>query len=111
MIDLNDIIIKKIKQLRLEKGLSQEKLSEQSGLDPKYINKLENGRFNLTLPTLTRILEGLNISYMSFFGSLETDEDTPIAQLFNALNSLNTKKRDAIAEILLQLIKEMTDGE
>lgn len=50
--------------MRVEKGLSQEKLS---GSDSKYINKLENGRFNLILPTLERILEGLEVSRSIFF--------------------------------------------
>ena len=47
MIDnsgLTDFTINRIKELRLKNKWSQEELSLKAELDPKYINKLENGR-------------------------------------------------------------------
>ena len=44
--ELTNFIINRIKELRVQSDLTQEQLSLSAGLDPKYINKLENGRFN-----------------------------------------------------------------
>lgn len=105
MSNLNNEIIKKIKQIRIEKGLSQERLSELSKLDSKYINKLENGRFNLTIPTLENILLGLNIEVSDFFASLDIKENNSFDELKNTLNQLDINTRNEVSEKLNELIK------
>lgn len=105
MSDLNNEIIKKIKQIRIEQGLSQEKLSELSKLDPKYINKLENGRFNLTVPTLENILSGLNIEVTTFFTLLNTKEKNSFDELKNTLNQLDINTRNEVSKRLNELLK------
>ena len=70
MIDnrgLTDFTINRIKELRLKNKWSQEELSLKAELDPKYINKLENGRYQIKLETLSKILDALQISYFEFF--------------------------------------------
>lgn len=104
MVDLNSNVIKQIKKLRIEKKLSQEKLSELSGLDPKYINKLENGRFNLTIPTLERILKGLSLSSDRFFKLLINENSGEINELNDLLNSMEAEKRKVVIESMKKLI-------
>ena len=62
---LNSELIKKvahnIKRLRLNKGLSQEQLAEQSGYHRTYIGAIERGERNITLSTLERIAFTLEI--------------------------------------------------
>ena len=52
----------KIRQLRLEAGLSQEKLSFESNLDRTYIGSVERGERNIAVINLNRIAKALNIS-------------------------------------------------
>jgi len=52
----------KIKQLRDEKGLSQNELEKRSGVSSKLLSKYENGRIMSTADTLKKIAEGLDIS-------------------------------------------------
>ena len=59
-----------IKKLRLEKGISQEELSNQIGIDRKYASLIEKGDRNLSILMLRKITEGLNISLESFFKKL-----------------------------------------
>jgi len=60
---------KRIKELREKTGLSQEKFALECGLDRTYINSLEHGRRNITLESLKKILDILNISFKDFFDS------------------------------------------
>ncbi len=53
-----DEIGKQLKQTRLNKNLTQEKLAELSGLDRSTISQLENGRA-ATLLTLIQVLRAL----------------------------------------------------
>lgn len=52
----------RIKNLRREKGLTQEKLAELAKVDPKTIIEIENGkRKNPTFKTLNKITHALGI--------------------------------------------------
>jgi transcriptional regulator with XRE-family HTH domain len=53
----------KIKQLRKDKGLTQEKLAELAKVDPKTIIEIENGnRKNPTFKTINKIANALRMS-------------------------------------------------
>lgn len=51
----------KIRQLRIDKGLSQEKLSFESDLDRTYIGSVERGERNISILNLNKIASGLGI--------------------------------------------------
>ena len=52
----------RLKELRVDKKLSQEKLAEKCGLDRTYISLLERAKRNPSLFNLKKITEGLEIS-------------------------------------------------
>lgn len=49
----------KIREIRLEKGWSQEKLADACGLHRSHMGEIERGRANITLATLMIIAEKL----------------------------------------------------
>jgi transcriptional regulator with XRE-family HTH domain len=49
-----------IKKIRQEKEMSQQKLSDLSEVERKYISNIELGKVNLTLSTLERLADSLN---------------------------------------------------
>ncbi|MEX5485298.1 helix-turn-helix domain-containing protein [Proteus mirabilis] len=49
----------RVKQLRLEAGMSQEAFADRCGLDRTYISGIERGVRNPTLEVIGRIAEGL----------------------------------------------------
>ena len=59
-----------IKKLRLEKGISQEELSNQIDIDRKYASLIEKGNRNVSILMLRKVTKGLNISLESFFKKL-----------------------------------------
>ena len=51
----------RIKSLRKQKDLTQEKLAELAKVDPKSIIQIEGGKRNPTYKTLGRIASALNV--------------------------------------------------
>ncbi|MBT1700282.1 helix-turn-helix domain-containing protein [Fulvivirgaceae bacterium PWU4] len=60
-----------LKELRNKKGLTQEELATDCGLDRTYISMLERGLRQPTLTTLFKIAEVLNVSPSSIVKQLE----------------------------------------
>ena len=50
---------RRIAQLRKEKGLTQEQLSQKTGLDRANIAKIENGRYNTGIDIIGKICDAL----------------------------------------------------
>lgn len=59
----------RIKQLRKEAKISQEKLAELAGLDRTYINSIENGRRNISIINIEKICIAFGMSLADFFDS------------------------------------------
>ena len=57
----------RIREQRLENGLSQEKLSFECGLDRTYIGSVERGERNIAAINLKKISSALNISFSELF--------------------------------------------
>lgn len=57
----------RIKELRKELGLSQEKLANNCELDRTYIASVENGKRNISIVNLEKIANALNVSLEKFF--------------------------------------------
>ena len=60
-----------LKELRVEKNFSQERLAEESGLDRSYISLLERGKAQPTLETLFRIALVLKINASTIISNIE----------------------------------------
>lgn len=57
-----DRIGQRITALRRMAGLTQEELSEMSGLQRSHIGKIEKGRYAVTLETIQAIAEALDMT-------------------------------------------------
>lgn len=54
-----DVIAYHLKLLRKKQHLTQQQLAEKAGIDKTQISKIENGTRNLTIETITRIVNAL----------------------------------------------------
>ncbi len=61
----------RIRELRKEKGLSQENLAFDSNVDRTYMSHVENGRKNISIETLERIIEALGTDFANFFSTIK----------------------------------------
>ena len=64
---LRNTIGNKIKFLRKEKGLSQEKLAEYVNLSREHLSCLERGKYSVNLETLYNISKFFNVDIKDFF--------------------------------------------
>jgi len=57
----------KVRQNRLKKKLSQEKLAELANLHRTYISQIESGKRNISLKNIEKIAKALNIKVKELF--------------------------------------------
>lgn len=63
-----------LKRLRTEQGMTQEELAQLSGVDYKYLQKLEGQTpSSPTLSTLDKLSKGLNISLIDLIKSIDAE--------------------------------------
>ena len=65
-----------LKRLRTEKNLTQEELAQRSGVDYKYLQKLEGqSPSSPTLSTLDKLASGLDLSLPELIMSIDADHE------------------------------------
>lgn len=110
----------RIKELRTERALSQERLALNAGITPVYLGQVERGQKNATVNTIEQICKAMNISLAEFFGTADenSSEDDFDKQVMSQLSGLNKKEKAAIFQLIksaLQFrsisISETTDKE
>ena len=73
---------RRIQQLRLESRITQRELGETTGLAVSYLSRVENGRLNPTVPTLTKIAGALSVTLTALFdatATLEAKDACPVS--------------------------------
>jgi transcriptional regulator with XRE-family HTH domain len=70
-MDIKQKVGLRIRELRRNLEISQEGLANKSNVDRTYVTDVENGRRNVSLEILERIMKGLNTSFADFFNSKE----------------------------------------
>lgn len=59
----------RVRELRLAKGLSQEALALKAEIDRTYMTSVENGKRNVAIQNIGKIISALEISVHEFFNS------------------------------------------
>ena len=60
----------RIKQLRLNSGLSQEKFALQIEMDRTYFASIESGKRNVSILNIKKIADGLNVTLSQLFETI-----------------------------------------
>jgi transcriptional regulator with XRE-family HTH domain len=70
-MDIKLKVGQRIRELRKQLELSQEALGLKAEVDRTYVTDVENGRRNVSLEILERLIKALNVSITDFFNSKE----------------------------------------
>ncbi len=92
---------RRLRELRLDRGLAQAELARRLGISPAYLNLIEKGRRTLQLPLLWKALDLLDVEPEGFMRTLGAERpDETLAALLDEplLRSLNLD-RDALAAL------------
>ena len=97
---------KRIHELRINSGLSQEKLALRANITTTYLGLLERNLKNPTIKVIEQICNQLNISLSDFFASSTTEivpEDTLSLQIVTQISD----RTDEEKQLILQIIKDV----
>jgi transcriptional regulator with XRE-family HTH domain len=70
-MDIKLKVGQRIKELRKKLELSQEALGLKAEVDRTYVTDVENGRRNVSMEILERLIKALDVSIAEFFNSKE----------------------------------------
>ena len=91
----------RLKEYRENRKLTQDKLAEMVGIDPKHLSRIENGRNYPSLETLEQILDSLDVSYEEIFNfKLLVSKDELIKKINSRLEVLDESKLKLIYNIV-----------
>ena len=65
------IVGKRVKAMRMQKGISQSELAHRVGISQAHMSNIENGHSNITLENLFALHDILGVSMASFFVDIE----------------------------------------
>ncbi|AQP53656.1 Cro/Cl family transcriptional regulator [Vagococcus penaei] len=100
------LIGKKIKNLRIQKGLTQEELGERTDLSKGYISQLERDLSSPSLETFFSILEVLGVSPKEFF-----DEKKQVQQVVYQENDYTSYAEPDKGYIINWLVPDSNENE
>ena len=70
-MDIKVKVGQRIKELRHELGISQEALGNKAEVDRTYVTDVENGRRNISIELLEKLITALEVSFQDFFTAKE----------------------------------------
>lgn len=73
--NINYLFGQRVRQLRIERGLSQEDLGYETGLHRTYIGQIERAEKNITLRNIDRIARELGVDIQDLFDFTTLDLD------------------------------------
>jgi len=70
-MDIRKDFGKTIRHIRLERGLSQEKLAQYSNLHRTYLSDIERGNRNVSLENIVKLANALGVTLSELFSIVE----------------------------------------
>lgn len=96
---------KRIKELRKQRNLTQEELSEKLGVFQKQIGNIETGTTFTTMANLAKLAEVFDVDIKDLF---EFDHQKPRAEIVEEINDLMAVSSDEKLKTIYRIIKDIT---
>lgn len=94
----------RIKEKRSKKGLTQQKLSEMSGIEPSNISHIERGATKLSLPTLIKIANALETTVDELLcDNLHKAKDIFVCEIGEEIKGCSEEEIRVIADVVKTL--------
>lgn len=76
-MDIQKLVAWNIRRLRVAKGLSQEALAVDAGVDRTYVSKLERAKDNPSLEIMNRLARACDVDIVELFKKPRQNEKPP----------------------------------
>ncbi len=101
---------KRIKEERLKLNLTQEKLAESVDISTSYMGQIERGERNVTLDTLVRITNKLNVSIDYLLkDSIIIDSDNSLNQIKQLFDGKSQSHKQMAVDIIRVMFSHLED--
>lgn len=91
----------RIKEIRTDKGWTQAKLAEKSGVEPSNISHIERAATKLSLPTLVNIANALGVTLDEIaYGSLVKNAHISVKMIDDILADCSHEELKSLAEVI-----------
>ena len=101
MKELNfEHIGKKIREVRLAKGLTQEYIANIADVNTSHISNIENNRVKISLPTLVHICNALDVTIDYILASEYTVTSPLDNEILKALHNCSEEQKEKILQII-----------
>lgn len=100
-----EIIGQKIKQIRVEKGISQEKLSEKIDISPRHMCTIENGNSFPSLETFVKIAHVLDIDINDFFNLTPVNDNSLRTEVCELVQTSSIPELHLIKDLIIAVKK------
>lgn len=117
MSDFLKLVGERIRIIRKDQGLTQEMLAEKAELQHSYIGGIERGERNISLLTLEKIINSLNISSSMLFdfSNIDTADSDDLNKVLdihvNLLLKRDIKELKLIHKLTKEILKHLDDRE
>lgn len=76
-MDARKLVARNLRRLRVARGLSQETLALEAGIDRTYVSRLERGLENPTVAVLEKVARAIDAEIVEFFVRPRPGEPAP----------------------------------
>ena len=76
-MDAKELVAWNVRRLRVARGLAQEALAVDAGIDRTYVSRVERNMENPTVAVLERLAHALGVGIVEFFAVPEQDAKPP----------------------------------
>lgn len=94
----------RIRELRIEKGLSQEQLALRADITTTYLGLVERNAKNPTIKVIEQLCDSLNVSLAEFF-STATETSQSLDSISMQIVSQFSNRTEEEKQMILQIIK------
>ncbi|WP_240356396.1 MULTISPECIES: helix-turn-helix domain-containing protein [Myxococcus] len=95
-----------MRELRVNRTLTQEALAERCDLSVDAIRRIERGAFSPSLDTLGKLTTGLDVSLKTLFNGFEQERTEEVAEICDFLSGLSGQEVKLAWRVLQAMFEE-----
>lgn len=104
MESINHLLGLRIKEIRQSRKISQEKLSEKLGIDPKYLSRIEVGKATPSLDILIKLAGELKVDVKDVFEFSHFEVSGEKNQIEAMLKGISEEQRKLIIKLIKAVV-------